>query len=100
LWLRRLRLRQCDLGLGRRLLLVLGRLLSLVLELERLAIALTQRIMPGLTRFDPAKDSICSASCTPSFLNKFAVRAPDAPIIRLHGAQAAGDPRSEPKVLY
>ena len=34
-------------GWGGGLLLVLGRLLSLVLELERLAITLTRRVMPG-----------------------------------------------------
>jgi hypothetical protein len=80
LWLRWLRLRQRDLGLGRRLLLVLGRLLPLVLELERLAVALTQRIMPGLTRLTRRRMPF-AALLAPSFLNKFAVRAPDALIM-------------------
>jgi hypothetical protein len=62
LWRWRVRLRRRDLGLGRRVLLVVGRLLPLVLDLEHLAITLTRRIMPGLTGFDPAKDSVCSAS--------------------------------------
>ena len=47
-----------DLGLGRRLLLVVGRLLPLVLELERLAITSTQKSSTGLTRFDPDKDFV------------------------------------------
>jgi hypothetical protein len=50
------RLRRCDLGLGgRRLLPVLGRLLPLVLELERFAITLTQGPCAGLTIMDPTQ---------------------------------------------
>jgi hypothetical protein len=50
------------LGLGRRLLLVMGRVLPLVLELERFGMTLTQGGVRGFDHLGPGGGFCCCAS--------------------------------------